>query len=100
METQVHGPIKLTWKPLRREGISATEVGSQVLLCSADQEAIHFLNPTARLIWELCDGEHTIEDLARAIGESFNVPEAVDLRADVEATLATLVTKELLHPMT
>jgi hypothetical protein len=40
---------------------------------------MHILNPTARRIWELCDGEHSVEDMAQAIRGSFSVPDAYDV---------------------
>ena len=86
--------------PVRKDGISVTEIGDQVLLCGVDEEAIHFLNPTARLIWQLCDGRHSIDDIEHSIAERFDVSETTDVRGDIEATLATLVAKGLLLPMT
>ena len=31
---------------------------------SGDGEAVHLLNVTAAVIWELCDGAHTAEEIA------------------------------------
>jgi PqqD family protein of HPr-rel-A system len=32
-------------------------------------ESVHFLNESARAIWELCDGATTIEEMASAVSE-------------------------------
>ena len=56
-----------TTRPVRKPDITVKDIGGETLLYSAAEEAIHILNPTARLIWELCDGEHTVEDMEQAI---------------------------------
>jgi hypothetical protein len=58
--------------------------------------AIHALNPTARLIWNLCDGAHTLADIEAELRQAFDVPPERDLAADVRATLALFQSKHLL----
>jgi len=45
-------------KPLRKSDILVQELGEQTVLYRTKGKAIHVLNPTARLIWGLCDGQH------------------------------------------
>ena len=84
-------------KPIRKSEFAESKADDQVLLYSAETEAIHCLNPTAYLIWTLCDGEHTIEDLVANLRASFAIPDGIDLRADVQRTLDTFVRKGLLQ---
>ena len=86
-------------RPIRKPGIIARDLGGETLLYSAEEEAINVLNPTAQLIWELCDGEHTIEDMEQAIRASFSVTDAHDVGADVERTLEVFAGKGLLKKM-
>lgn len=37
------------------------------------EEEVYELTPLAYYIWALCDGEHTVEDMANHISESANV---------------------------
>jgi hypothetical protein len=84
-----------TTRPIRKPGIIVKDIGGETLLYSADEEAIHILNPTAQLIWELCDGEHTVEDMERAIRASFSVADEHDVVGDIRETLELFASKGL-----
>ena len=55
----------------------------------ASTSAVHFLNDSARAIWELCDGKTTIEEMAKAISELTGLS-AADAKSDVTATIKSL----------
>ena len=86
--------------PVRRQGITARDIGGETLLYSVDERAIHVLNPTAKLIWDLCDGKHTVEDMERVVRTSFSVARGHDLVIDIRRTLEVFVNKGLLEKMT
>jgi len=50
----------------------APEDGSEILEDGADNLALA-INQTGRAIWDLCDGNHTPEDIARALEPEFDV---------------------------
>ncbi|MBV7333612.1 PqqD family protein [Chloroflexi bacterium TSY] len=50
--------------PVRKPDIHTKDLGTETLLYSAKFGAIHILNPTAKCIWEMCDGQHTMEEMA------------------------------------
>jgi hypothetical protein len=83
-------------KPVRKPGIAAKNIGGETLLYSAEEEAIHVLNPTAELIWELCDGEHTVASMEQAIRASYSVPDGHDVSGDIRRTLGIFAAKGLL----
>jgi len=85
-----------TTRPVRTPGIIAQDVGEETLLYSAEGEAIHVLNPTAELIWELCDGEHTVASMEQAIRVSYSVPDGHDVSGDIRRTLGMFAAKGLL----
>jgi hypothetical protein len=72
--------------------ISATNGGA------APGGAVHALNPTARLIWDLCDGNHTLADIEAALRDAFEVPAGTDLTTDILRTLEVFQRKGLLRP--
>ena len=86
-----------TAKPLVKEDVLIEDLGEQTVLYNAEGKAIHVLNRTARLIRDLCDGEHSLQDMERALRASFAVPEGHDVCADIQRTLEELFSKELLQ---
>ena len=84
-------------KPVRKPGITVKDIGGEILLYNTAEKAIHLLNPTAQLIWELCDGEHTPEDMDHVVRANFSVPDEHNVSADIQQTLAVFADKGLLQ---
>lgn len=84
-------------KPVRKQGIIVQDIGRETLLYNAGGKAIHVLNPTAKLIWELCDGVHTAEDMEQEIRSKFSVVSKHDVSADIQKTLEVFASKGVLE---
>jgi hypothetical protein len=90
--------------PQRRSELLVERAGLEVLIYSASQAAppagaggaVHALNPTAALIWDLCDGARNLAEIESAVRLAFSVPAERDLAADVRATIAEFQVKGLL----
>jgi len=90
--------------PHRRPELLIERAGRETLIYSSSQAgapgeaggAVHALNPTAALIWDLCDGAHSLPAIVRAVSQAFAVPTDHDLAADVTATIAEFQSKGLL----
>lgn len=81
----------------RREHVSAEVVGQDFVLHDGTTGKVHFLNATAALIWDLCDGKHNLDELCAVVGARFTrSPES--LRDDVAAALRGFVDEHLLLP--
>jgi PqqD family protein of HPr-rel-A system len=50
---------------------------------------VHVLNNTAARIWELCDGSHSLEQIAASLCEQYDVSEE-EAGTDVRNTLEKL----------
>ena len=87
-------------KAIHKPGMLVQDLGGEMLLYSAEEKVMHILNPTARRIWELCDGEHTIGDMEQAMRASFAVAEEYDVVGDIRRTLAVFVEKKLMQMRT
>jgi hypothetical protein len=68
--------------PRRRDDVRLYDRELRSYLVVPDRAVAHELNPTARAVWELCDGTTTIEELIDAIRQVFAVEREVAL-ADV-----------------
>ena len=86
-----------TTKPLRKPGIIVLDIGHETLLYNVRGKAVHILNPTARLIWELCDGVHTVAEIEQAIRSKFSVVSEHDVSGDIQRTLEAFASKGVLE---
>jgi hypothetical protein len=80
--------------PRRRDDVLLFDEDTRSVLAAPDQDVTHVLNPTARAVWELCDGMTTLDELAAAICQVFSVSPEV-AAADVSAVIEQLVAAEL-----
>lgn len=84
--------------PRRMDGILCKALGSETLLYWPDGKAIHVLNQTALAIWELSDGEHTVQDMEAWIRAKFQVLDPqTDILGDIQRTLQTFTDKGLVR---
>ena len=79
--------------PERNPDVQLREHGDGSVLVKPSGST-YALNPTARAIWELCDGTTTIDELAEAISEVFAIDEATASR-DVAVTIEQLEAADL-----
>lgn len=76
-------------RPKRKENFKLEEVGGEILLYHPETAKILYCNETAKLIWQLCDGTRTGDEMAETLREAF--PEEADSVADdVKETLKKL----------
>jgi hypothetical protein len=66
-------------KPKVRDELIVTDFGDELVICDPrDPEAgvnlLHHLNPTATLVFRLCEGTGTSDDLAADIADAFGLP--------------------------
>jgi PqqD family protein of HPr-rel-A system len=54
-------------RPVRREDVWLRASGDENAVFDPASGALHLLNDTARAIWDLCDGETTLDEMVIAI---------------------------------
>jgi hypothetical protein len=74
-------------RPKKREDLAIQEVGNEFMLYDETNEKIHVLNHTAYLIWKLCDGNHTINDIENEISKNYSKTEYSDILQDIGAII-------------
>ena len=82
--------------PIRRSGIELRDKGGDIVLAEVGRTETYALNPMARAVWELCDGTTTIEELADAICQIFEVARPT-ARSDVMTVLDQLDRADLVY---
>ncbi|GAC1566783.1 MAG: hypothetical protein NVS2B3_01460 [Vulcanimicrobiaceae bacterium] len=82
--------------PLRKTNLEIRRVGEEVLVHDLEREKVHILNASAGDVLDLCDGEHSIADLTRALAAATGA-DARAIEPDVRAIVATFSENDLIR---
>ena len=69
--------------------------GEEAVVISPAENIVRMLNPVGSRIWELCDGTRTIDQIALALAEEFDV-DLAHARQSATAFVTELIAKDLL----
>ena len=72
-------------RPRKMDHLIQHGMDDEVLVYDPVVDRTHRLNVSATLIWELCDGTRSLEDIARVLTEQFEV--------EFETAMPTIATK-------
>lgn len=76
-----------TLKPMPKNSIFQEIVGDTLFLCDENSaEQVHSLNSGAAVVWLLCDGERSIEQITAEIATAYALP-YLDTQQQVIAAL-------------
>lgn len=81
----------------KRKNVRAIQVEGEIMLHDPAVQKVYVLNPTAALVWSLCDGDHTLEQMIDAVKTQFSQTTEVDIPQDVDQTLAWFSEYDLLE---
>lgn len=62
-----------TDRPDKTAGLEINAVTDGYIVYQADRDRVHYLNQTAAIVFELCDGRNDIADLARIIQQAWQL---------------------------
>ena len=76
----------------RTEKLLIQEVDNELIVYDEEQDTAHCLNPMAVRVWYYCDGQNTVEDIAKLLEKELNIPadSDADMRGLVWLTLEEL----------
>jgi len=77
-------------------GFECNEVADGYVIYDHVHDQVHFLNPTAALVFELCDGHINVDAMAQIVQEAFSLQTAP--KADIEECLASLLSQGVIEP--
>jgi PqqD family protein of HPr-rel-A system len=74
------------YRPAKAAEVLELDMGDGLILYNHDSSLVHHLNPSAALVWHLCDGQATVGDLAKEIAEEYGLP-----GSEVETQVASVI---------
>jgi hypothetical protein len=60
--------------PRKKDGLEVHSVGGKFVIYETEKDAVHYLNPTAVLVLECCDGTSSAGQIAEAVRELYALP--------------------------
>ena len=73
--------------PTPSNDVSLQRVGQEAILHDRRNGRAHVINESAAQIWELCDGQSTLDHIVSSFAAAYALP-AADVQADVQYILA------------
>ncbi len=83
-------------RPRRAEGVELQPVVDGFIVYQTERDRVHYLNATAALLLEICDGELRAAELPEILAGAFQLAEPP--RSEVEDCLEKLLGEGLLVP--
>ncbi|MEW6380290.1 MAG: PqqD family protein [bacterium] len=77
--------------PCRKDSIEARDLDGEAILYNPDTKHVHILNKAALQVWQMCDGQHSIRDMAVAIAEMYSLSPGEREGARVEQDIQRII---------
>jgi len=61
--------------PRQIEGLAVEETDEGYIIYEPEKDRVHYLNATAALILELCNGTNSIAEIANLVQEAYHLPD-------------------------
>ena len=83
---------------VRAEGLDVNEVPDGYVIYHTAADRVHYLNKTAAIVFELCDGARGASDIVARVGQMFELHGKAD--SEIEACIQSLLKEGLVlsHP--
>ena len=81
--------------PRRAEALEVNEAEDGLVVYDPAHDMVHHLNPSAAMIFDLCDGTRDVEAIAHILAEAYQL--AAPPRDDTVAGLSDLAERKLVH---
>ena len=76
--------------PLRKPEYRLEKMDNEILLFNPNTSNVLYLNESASVIWQLCDGQHSVEEMIKLLADVY--PEAAAaINKDVHETLELFI---------
>ncbi len=75
-------------RPKIASGLEINKVADGYIVYQSSRDRVHYLNPTATIVLELCDGRNTAGEIAGLLRTAYGLPDTPE--AEVDACLKQL----------
>jgi PqqD family protein of HPr-rel-A system len=79
--------VPQSYRPAKCADVLELDMGDGLILYNHDSSLVHHLNPSAALVWQLCDGDASVSQLATEIAEEYAL-KAPEVLEQVSAVIA------------
>jgi len=76
-------------RPRRKPGVLARQLGEEWILYDPESGDLHVVNEAAGLVWEMCDGSLSLQQMGERLRAAYSVPPDADVMADLEKIIAS-----------
>ena len=83
-------------RPQHRSDVKIRDVEGELVVLDLEAKLVHQLNPTARHIWNQCDGQHSITEIIEQLCQTFDI-DRITAEKDVKAIVRQLKEAGLLQ---
>ena len=63
-------------RPCQAEGLEVHEVADGLVVYDPRADRVHYLNASASVVFELCSGQRTVEQIAAIVAQTWGLPSA------------------------
>jgi hypothetical protein len=81
----------------RADGLEVNELPDGYIIYRQENDRVHYLNRTAVLVFEMCDGKIVAERIPDLLKTAYDLPDPPT--AEVEQCLVRFLDEELVHPV-
>lgn len=81
----------------RAERLLVEDLAGELLIYDRERHQAHYLSQTTAFVWQHCDGNRKVTDIARLLEDELNVPTSIEL---VRSAIAYLDKLHLLQERT
>jgi pyrroloquinoline quinone biosynthesis protein D len=85
--------------PRQRSGFVIEEMEGECLLYRSGRHWLVHLNETATVIWKLCDGSRTVEDIVTLLAREYPASRA-EIETDVNEAVSMLIRQRVIEIVT
>ncbi|MCE5282316.1 MAG: PqqD family protein [Deltaproteobacteria bacterium] len=82
--------------PKQIEGLEINQVEDGFVIYHPGRDTVHFLNPSALLVLELCDGKHEAGGIPAIVQKAYGLEEAPE--KEIRELLVRLLSEGLIDP--